>query len=208
MSRRPAGDLTVSPAAAALIDLVPALSFSTLHAIERGLLAELALPSGAELREARLGLLLFMLRDGSGMVPRTEDYDQLRAEREALGESWPHSTTIIRAYSHSWRVAVRAAMRLLHDGPEARVAHRHTGRGLADDFERDEVLQALVRFRDEHDGRWPLSTQFFDWGEYERRAALAAGRPVPRVPSRSAFRRHFKRFELGLAAARLRSEQQ
>ena len=203
MSRRPAGDLAASPAAAALIDLVPALPFATLHAVERGLLAELAAPTGSELREARLGLLLFMLRDGSGVVPRTEDYDQLRSERAELGESWPHSTTIIRAYSHSWRVAVRAAMRLLADGPAARVAHRHTGRGLEEDYERDEVVEALRRFRREHDGRWPLAMQFFNWGEYERRAALAAGRPAPRIPTRPAFRRHFKRFELGLAAARL-----
>lgn len=200
-----AGDLTVSPEAAALLHLVPDLSERTLRDLERLLLADLAAPSGAELREARLGLLMQVVSDGSGQIPRADDYDTLREVRHALGERWPDSTTLIRAYSR-WAVAVRAAMRLAFDGGAQRVAHTHKhGQGRRD-YTRAEVIDAVLRFREEHGGRCPTATQFYAWGEHLRRAARNGGHPDPRVPTRPALRRKFPRFSLAVAAAKLASD--
>jgi hypothetical protein len=201
-----ATDLEVSPQASALIHLVPGLSEETLRNVERLLVADLAAPTSAELREARLGLLIEMVSDGTGEIPRAEDYDALRAEREVLGEKWPHSTTLSRGYSDSWPLAVRAAMRLAFDGPTSRVAHTHTRRGSHSPYRREEVIAALLRFRDEHSGRWPSASQFFDWGESLRRAARTGGLEDPRIPTQKALRRHFKRFSLAITAAQLAAE--
>jgi hypothetical protein len=201
-----AGDLTVCPEAAALLHLVSDLSERTLRDLERLLLADLATPSGAELREARLGLLMEMVSDGSGQIARADVYDALREHRQALGERWPDSTTLIRAYSQRWAVAVRAAMRLAFDGGAQRVAHTHKhGQGRRD-YTREEVVTAVRRFHEQHDGRWPAATQFYAWGEYLRRAARNGGHPDPRVPTRPALRKKFPRFSLAVAAAKLASD--
>lgn len=207
MSAFTASDLAVSAQAASFVALVPNLPEQTLRDLERLLLADLASPSGAELREAGLGLLIEMVADGSGEVPPTEDYDRLRDERQLTGERWPDSTTLIRAYSNTWTIAVRAAMRLSFEGSAARVAHTHKhGRGRGHDYTREEVLAALVWFRDEHNGRWPEATQFYAWGEQLRRAARKGGHPDPRIPTRPVVHRLFERFGLARAAAQLAVE--
>ena len=202
MARRAPADLVRSDVAVAYIELLNDFAPDQLQLIERALLSDLAESTPAELREARLGLLMDMLADRSGVIPLADDYDRLREERAERGEVWPHSTTLLRAYSHSWNLAVRAAMRLLFDGPAARVATSHRAKHTkTSDYERDEVKAALRRFHREHGGRWPRPTQFYDWAEYVRQHADYGGHPDPRLPSPSAVKRHFGTFDAALVAA-------
>ncbi len=197
---------TTSAVAAGFVELVPDLPMETLRHIERLLLANLASPTGAELREARLGLLIDMVAGGSGEIPLTADYDAAVERRRAFGESWPDSTTLSRAYCKSWTTAVRAAMRLvLCDGPR-RVPHSYKHAvGGQNGYGRSEVVAALMRFHHDHEGRWPQPSQFYDWGQQLRLHARTNGHRDPRIPTRKALGRHFDSFDLARRAAQLAS---
>jgi hypothetical protein len=150
--------------------------------------------SGARVREARFGLLVQMI-DGTGEVPRTEDYDRLRAVRVRDGEQWPDRAALTNAYGH-WLGAVRAAMTHWHVGTPARTPHttahlRHPTRG----YRPEEAASAIRACRDAlapwPDGVWPTEWEYTTWVQLQRRAARHAGRPYPRLAGMSVIRRLF-----------------
>lgn len=204
MDKRAASAQSVSPEAAALIGLVPNLDDATLRSIERLLLAGLAHPSGRELRAARLGLLVELVTELSGEIPTVEQYEARRDSRSAAGDSWPSSSSLADVYGGQWNLAVRAAMRLAFEGPRSRVPHTLRHARFREEFTRDEVIAAIRRFAEEHDGRMPSAEQYYSWGEHLRRAARHGGRADPRIPSRTAVRRHFASFALAKRAAATR----
>jgi hypothetical protein len=169
--------------------------------LERMLAHSLARPKPAELREARLGLLIELCVADTGEVPTEERYESERRRREAGGERWPSSTTLRRAF-YGWNWACRAAMRLAHHGSAARVSPaQHFRRGSRSTYTRDEVIAAFGRFR-KANGRWPNFSEFLAWGQAEREHARLNGMPDPRIPSMPVIRRVLGGFERALAAAR------
>jgi hypothetical protein len=175
--------------------------------LERLLAADLALPTAAELREARLGTLVDML-DDSGECPTAPAYE---AERERVGRisgvaKPPAASTLLRAYGNDWGRAVRAAYELRKYGSASRVKHDHKyargGRVKGDDvYTREEAIAAIVRFRDRHEV-WPTGNQYFKWAAALRRRAREGGHPDPRLPSGTGIKPHFKRFVDAVTAAK------
>jgi hypothetical protein len=179
--------------------LVPSLPEQTAADLHQLLGHHIAAPSPAALRERRLGLLIELIAGGTGEVPGTDQYEALRAEREAAGESWPHHTTLGRLYGN-WLAAVKAAMRLHFDGGKARVpaSYQHTGDHA--EYTRDEVVHALERFHHRH-GTRPTKWEFGEWRVLERRLARAGGLPEPRIPSFKQARTLFGTYERAIEVA-------
>jgi hypothetical protein len=170
--------------------------------LERLLANDLGAPTSAELREARLGLLVEMISTADGEIPRTRDYDDLRRSRlETKGERWPSASTLVESYG-SFLAAVKAAMRLHHDGSAARVPHTHRHARAYRRYTRDEVIAALRSFHDQF-GSWPRSElEYLTWGETVRRARRYGGQPDPRIPTAKPIRKLFGDFQRALAVAR------
>jgi hypothetical protein len=170
--------------------------------LERLLAHNLGAPTSAELREARLGLLAEMISTADGEIPRARDYDDLRGRRlETTGERWPSASTLVESYG-SFLAAVKAAMRLHHDGSGARVPHTHRHARAYERYRRDEVIAALRLFYEQH-GSWPRSElEFLTWGETVRRARRYGGHSDPRIPTARPIRKLFGGFQRALKVAR------
>jgi hypothetical protein len=171
--------------------------------LERLLANNLGAPTSAELREARLGLLIELISTGDGEIPRTREYDDLRRSRlEAKGERWPSASTLVESYG-SFLAAVKAAIRLHHDGSAARVPHTHRHAKPYRRYTRDEVIAALHSFHDQF-GSWPRSElEYLTWGETVRRARRHGGHPDPRIPTAKPIRKLFGDFGRALEVAKV-----
>jgi hypothetical protein len=194
---------SVAPADAS--DLAQGLA-SILHAfpqqaiedLERLISNDMGAPTPAELREARLGLLIEVVSSGEGEIPRTRDYDGVRKHRaQTRGEDWPAASTLVESYG-SFLAAVKAAMRLHHDGSAARVPHTHRHARPYKRYSRDEVVVAIRSFRDQH-GTWPRSElEYLTWATTVRQARRNGGHRDPRLPSAKPIRTLFGGFQRAL----------
>lgn len=185
-----------SEVAVALATLVPALPEATAEHLRILLAQDLALRSRAELRHARLGLLIDLVSDGTGLVPAVDDYERARAERAAAGEEWPHASTLSRVYGH-WSAAVGAAMALL-ERPTGATPGQAVRPGPP--YTRDEILRAICTCRQVL-GYWPAPWELSEYGRLRREQARVAGRPDPRIPQRSTVLKHFGTWESALREA-------
>lgn len=193
---RAAGEL-----AQGLGSILHAFPREAIEDLERLLSNELGAPTAAQLREARLGLLIELISTGDGEIPSTRAYNDLRRHRsETKGEHWPAASSLVESYG-SFGAAVRAAMRLHHDGSAARVPHTHRHARSYRCYSRNEVVAALKKFRDQH-GSWPRSElEYLTWGETVRRARRNGGHPDPRIPTARPIRKLFGNFPRALEVA-------
>jgi hypothetical protein len=166
-----------------LAALIPDLSEQAAVDLKRLLGRSLTLPAPAELREARLGLLIDLVLERSGEVPSVEDYNQARAERADDGESWPSHMSLIRAYGSHWLAAVRAAMKVAFTDNHARISSDDHHRSFKKRYSRNECLEA-VRQCAAALSTTPTLMEYTDWTILRRRSARAAGQAEPRLPSR------------------------
>jgi hypothetical protein len=200
---------TPPDAVAFAIRLIRVLDATGKRDLERLLAADLALPTAAELREARLGTLVDMLGD-NGEAPSAPGYE-IERERVArlpgVGKP-PAASTLLRAYGDDWDRVVKAAYELRKYGSASRVKTTHKcargGRVKDNSYTREEVFAAIIRFRDSHQGTWPSGNQYFKWAGTLRRRAREGGHPDPRLPSASGIKPHFKRFADAVTAAKRR----
>lgn len=193
-ARNGASELAQSIAA-----VVPSLPADTARNLRILLSQSIALPSGQELRQARLGLLIELVSDGTGEVPGAELYDHARERRERdANEQWPHSTTLLRTYGH-WTAAVAGAMALAH-GPATSVQARR-GEPKKPPYRRAEVLAGIVRCK-EALAYWPSPWELREYGRLCRHQARAAGQPDPRIPDRPTVLKHFGSWAQAMAAAK------
>jgi hypothetical protein len=201
----PGGDpvpVDASELAQGLAQILRPFPRQAIEDLERLLANNLGAPTPAELREARLGLLVELISTGDGEIPRTRAYDDLRRSRlEANGERWPSASTLVESYG-SFLAAVRAAMRLHHNGSAARVPHTHRHARPYQPYTRDEVIAALRSFHDQI-GSWPRSElEYLTWGETVRRARRHGGHSDPRIPSAKPIRKLFGDFGRVLTIAK------
>jgi hypothetical protein len=189
-----------SDGAQVIARLVTAFPETTVEHLLELLSNHLAAPAAAELRERQVGLLVELISSGTGEVPGTDDYDQLRAKRTVLGQQWPHSTSLIRACGH-WLKAVEAAMRLHAQGSGARVpsSYKHAT-GRRNSYTRSEVVWALERFKRAF-GDWPTQWEFEAWRPLERRLARERGNLEPRISSLKQIRKLFGSYDRAVQVA-------
>ncbi len=159
----------ISPAAYLLGDAANHLPEGPAFELFEAISHILAAPSPVQLRSAKLGLVIDMIRAGSGEWVKYEDYDELRAERKRLlGEEWPSSTTLCEIY-FGWQYVVRAAMEIYLG--RGRVQRRpHLGTFENESYTRFEIDQAIERCRDEI-GFWPTEWEYSDWSYLSRQIA-------------------------------------
>jgi hypothetical protein len=197
---------TLDPLALAIARMAPVLPARTRETVAALLARSLGAPSAAEIRAARLGLLMALV-DGNAEVPSTDAYERLRVQRKAQdGASWPAASTLIRAYG-GWTRAVRAAFQLRAGAKTLSEAAVVLDRG---GFSNDEVLAAIAACA-RCIGCWedspeasdcnPTPTEYTEWRRLSRRLALHAGTPVPRPPSLTAIRAKFGSWDRAVAAA-------
>lgn len=193
--------LSAGGAAQGLASILHAFPQQAIEDLERLISNDLGAPTPAELREARLGLLIEVVSSGDGEIPRTRDYDEVRKHRaQAKSEEWPAASTLVESYG-SFLAAVKAAMRLHHEGSAARVPHTHRHARSYKRYSRDEVIAALRSFRDQH-GSWPRSRlEYLTWAATVRRIKRNGGHPDPRLPSAKPVRALFGGFQRALAVA-------
>lgn len=157
----------------------------------------LAEPSAAERRHAKLGLIVRLIVS-TGALPGPVAYDRAHAEAAARGEQWPDRSSLRRAYG-TYEKAEEAAARFLYLGSASRVpdSYRHaTNRPGNHAYEGNDVagtngaqrpraiLDAVIAFRDAHEGQWPIDEwEFLKWAAGERRRARRNGQPPPPLPS-------------------------
>jgi hypothetical protein len=164
--------------------LVPALTEKAATDLRRLLARTLTLPTPAELREARLGLLIDLVVELEGEVPSIELYNERRARRaDEAGEEWPAHTTLIRAYGSTWLAAVKAAMRVAFEGSNHTVSQDNHHRTFVKPYEREECL-AAIRHCAQAIGATPSLMEYNDWTILMRRSHRLAGQREPRLPSR------------------------
>jgi hypothetical protein len=199
-------DLVIDPSATELAQgfasILHAFPQEAIEDLERLISNDLGAPTSAGLREARLGLLIELISTGDGEIPRTRDYDGARKHRaQTKGEEWPAASTLVESYG-SFLAAVKAAMRLHHDGSVARVPHTHRHARPYKRYSRDEVVAALRSFRDQH-GSWPRSElEYLTGAATVRQARRNGGHPDPRLPSAKPIRTLFGGFPRALDVAK------
>jgi hypothetical protein len=161
----------------------------------------LASPTPAQLREARLGLLIELVSVGTGEFIDTDTYDTARERRVATGEECPTASGLARAYGH-WLIAVRAAMRFWFIGGSARVPadHSHVPAGPA--YTPAEAIEALNVACEDLRCEVITEWEYEEWRRLRRTAARHAGTPLPRFPSMTPIRKHFGGFDQALRQAR------
>ena len=104
-----------------LADLVRKITVAAADDLQRLLGFSVGLPEAGMLRAARLGLLRELIQQRTGEIPGTEDYERLRARKEAADNEWPTASTLSNAYG-GWVAAVRAAMRLDAEGSASKLS--------------------------------------------------------------------------------------
>jgi hypothetical protein len=194
------GDGRPSEVALALVDLLSAMPVDAVADLQALLAMRLHFIAPAIAREARLGLLLDLVAVSHGELPDTAAYEQARDQAQGRGESWPAASTLARAYN-GWDRACMAAIRLYHLGGRARTPsdYHHGGRGQP--YSRAEVLDAIIRFHDSHDGTWPRRGEFFKWGTVLRKHARRTGAADPRIPNAKQVESACGRFDQAVRAA-------
>jgi hypothetical protein len=190
------------PVALALAALVPTMSVEGATDLKRLLGHSISLPSPAELREARLGLLIDLVENGSGEVPSVEAYEGVRSKRRDEGETWPAATTLIHAYGGHWLAAVRSAMRVAFES-RRRVPSDYAHARLRASYTREECLAAFVA-SSEALGSEPSMQEYLEWAALTRRLNRLSGRPDPRLPGRKQIMKAWGTYERLLAALRRR----
>jgi hypothetical protein len=162
----------------------------------------ISLPSPAELREARLGLLIDLVENGSGEVPSAEVYEAERSKRREDGETWPAASTLIHAYGGHWLAAVRSAMRVAFESIR-RVPSNYAHARPAASYTRDECLAALIACSDALESE-PTMQEYLEWATLTRRLSRLNGQSDPRLPGRKQILKAWGTFERLLAALRRR----
>lgn len=168
--------------------LIPTLAEQDLKDLRRLLGDSLTrLPAG-ERRQHLLGLLVRLLEQSGGLLPRVSDYNAARQQAEARGgEQWPAASTLIAVYG-GWPEAVRVAARHATYGSRARVASQPPQMSPRA-YTPTECRAAVLRCRETIDGTWPTQAEFECFCETERALAARHGRPDPRAPVRKAWLR-------------------
>jgi len=199
-SPRAAAPAAVSEAADLIARLIPVLPEKTVVDLGRLLQKRLTTFNPQVTRYARLGLLIELVSDGTGVLPSTREYEAARAERAARGETdWPAHATLIAAYG-SWVSAVRAAMLLWRDGSGSRVPSSTHHMEFTGAYSFDEAVGAL-RACYHALGTWPTEGEYREWRRTARELARNAGVPYSRHPSRDAWGKLFGGWAEFLAAA-------
>lgn len=189
-----------APQAQMIAALVHALPEKTCADLHRLLAYSLAAPTPSELREARLGLLMELIRGLGGRVPRVSDYDRLRTRRARLAESWPSHSQLIRAYGN-WLSAVGAALKLDQGLPGVsyrapRPPRRYTNEALLNAID----LCALST------GGLPTESDYRDWARLTKEAEHRYGCGRVAVPGSVAIRRRFGTWSSAIRAASRRAK--
>lgn len=183
--------------------LVPALPAQTAADLRRMLARQLSMYNPSVVRHQRLGLLIDLIACGTGEVPTTRQYEDLRAERTERGEQWPAHSSLHAAYG-SWLNAVRAAMWLHRDGLGAKVPAANHHRSYTAPYLRDEVVDAITACRDAL-GTWPTDSEYDEWRLLSYDLARNTGNPTPRLPQGNVMRRLFGSYDDAFRAAKRRS---
>ena len=189
-----------------LAQLVPGLSEATASDLRRLLSHSLTCPTAAERREARLGLLIDIVADGSGGIPGVAEYEAARAERQQQSQSWPSSSTLIQAYGGHWLAAVRSAMRIAFDGTGGKApSSGHHLRKHPTPFRREEVAEALAQcwraIGLNPNGAGPSQAEYLDWVDLTKRAARQSRKAV-RLPTQTVVSRLWPNWERLVEKAR------
>jgi hypothetical protein len=199
----PAGAGDVAWAMAEIAADIPQVSALQL---KRLLSHSLTIPSPSELREARLGLLIDLVSDGTGAVPTTEDYERARQQRRRRGEEWPAHSTLIRAWGGHWLAVVRAAMRVAFKGNEGRVSNSGHHHKFSTSYSRNEVATAIcdcwLALDLDSEGSGPAFKEYLAWAQLCRRQARLAGKPEPRLPTRESVLKAWGTWNRAVGAAR------
>ncbi len=202
----------VSEAAAFVASMLPALPEQTTRDLRRLLARKLTLPSPAEIRYQRLGLLMDLLAASQGEVPTVATYSDAREERKVAGKAagrptgqddWASASTLIEAYG-SWTRAVRTAMWLHRDGSASQTpasVRPHAGKRA---YSHDEALTAVRLCRDAIGGAWPTESEYDDYRLLARELAGEAGQSFDRHPTRGTLARLFGPWPATLEAASAR----
>lgn len=158
-----------------------------------------AAPNPVVLRAARLGLVIDMIRSGSGEFPKYKDYDELRARRAAeLGEEWPSSTALCEAY-FGWYYVVRAAMEI-HIGRGRVQRNPNVNTFENETYSRLEIDDAIKRCRDEL-GFWPTQWEYTDWSYLSRQIAWDKNEEI-RLPGLPQIRKKCGSFDEAVESLR------
>lgn len=210
VSAKPTESESASEVAWVLAHLVPALSEATASDLRRLLSHSLTSPTASELREARLGLLIDLVSDGSGLVPGLADYEAARQRRLRQGQSWPSSSTLIQAYGGHWLAAVRSAMRIAFEGTKGRApSSGHHLRSWSKPYTRQEVVKAVAEcwraIGLNPNGAGPSQAEYLDWVDLTKRAARQSGRSK-RLPTQTVLIRLWPGWERLIDAARTASK--
>ena len=163
-----------------LAAIAPNLPPETRAQLRRRVAQSIAAPTGAELVQARLGLLCDVVAADPDGLPSTGDYERERQRRlKRYGELWPDHETLIDLYHH-WFNACRAAERR-NEGPHKRVprSNKHLEDGERTPWTRAEVIDSLLRFRAKY-GTLPRAWELRTWSQATRRGAKARAAGVPR----------------------------
>lgn len=192
-------------AAQLIAQIVPNLPLETARELARLLGHEIAAPSRARLREARLGLLteLMSLRSDP-RPPSEEEYNALRDQRAEIGQNWPTSRTLRNAYGH-WLKAVRAATNHLRgyneDGKRITVPSSNAHRGRHKSYTRQDILDDIKRARLAI-GDWPSEWEYEEFNRITRLLAKRQGKTKPRIAGLKQIRNEFGDYARAREAAR------
>jgi hypothetical protein len=159
----------------------------------------LSAPPAGLLRDARLGLLVRLLKGREGELVEVRAYEEERLQLRESGEGWPAATTVARVFN-GWLGAQLAAMRLAWLGTRARTPRCYDHAGSRPAYTTAEVLQVLIDERRVF-GVWLLNNEHLEFGEQRRRMAKALGHPAPRIPTNQVFSRLFGGYGEALARA-------
>jgi hypothetical protein len=181
-----------------IVALVPYLPDPTRIQLRKMLANSIAAPTAAELREARLGLLIELVTGGDSQDANTDSYEALRAKRAAAGQTWPSRSQLSRAYG-TWLRALDAATTLAGEATggapshcgRPRVRHRYSRRDLVLALQRSHI--AL--------GMWPSPREYQRWRSLAVRAARNHGRAAAAIPSHPVIARRFGTWSRALALA-------
>lgn len=190
--------LGAGEAAQVIAALVTALPDETLRQLDELLAHSIAAPKAAERREASLGLVIEMVSVGTGEVPSSQDYEQLRVRRRQAGQQWPTARRLTKLYGH-WLRVVRAAMRLVAVGAHARVKERPADSSFSETYSREEVLVALKRFHRRFK-TWATPWEFLEWAQLERAHARRHGLADPRIPGMKQITKRFGAYDRAVQA--------
>jgi hypothetical protein len=179
-------------------DLIPVLPENVVTDLARLLSASLADPSFIQRSTIRLGVLIGVVADGTGEIPSTRAYDDAR-KAAVDGDAFPTASGLSRVYG-GWLNAVEAAMAIHFNDHARRAVRSGAWTGLHPRYTREEVVAAILRFRDTF-GAFPSRTEFERWGRIARRLARAGGHPDPRIPTAGPVKKSYPNFAAAVEAA-------